>query len=432
MVKFAVVKCRLFLLALLFSTVFAEERSGISSSSHEGINRKTWKMSHSVTFRLMHKYGKRSPYRPPNSTWESLVSEMMKTHEGGRHKSIGRSMADSQSWEDADVPVASGYPNLLGYVIEMNIGSPAQRFYPLIDTGSDIAWIRCKPCWICDPQEKHMFKPSKSASYRVLGCDSKKCLQGQSFCGNSKCILLQAYLDKSGFVAILSTDSLSVALIGLGRGNLSFVSQTAHLYDKTFSYCLPSLESDEHSGSLVFGMEALNVKGVKFTPLLTNPVNPSLYYVGLKGISVGGELLSIPPSTFAMDTSNGGGTIIDSGTVISRLVEPAYTTLRDTFRKKLSNLKSRLVESAGLNTCYNISSGSIETPPITFHFEGGLDSELTQENILFEVSTTVLCLAFQGTSSPSSIIGNVQQQNWRVVYDIPNVRLGFAREHCNG
>eukprot|EP01018_Ginkgo_biloba_P029538 Gb_22647 [translate_table: standard] len=408
MLKFEVVICRLLLLALLFSTVFGEERreecSGISSSSHEGINRKTGKMSHSVNFRLMHKYGECSPYRPPNSTWESLVSELMKT-DARRHKSIRRSMADSQSWEDADVPVDSGYPNLGGYVIEMNIGSPAQRFYPLIDTGSDIAWIRCKPCWICDPQEKHLFKPSKSASYRVLVCYSKKCLMQvhpPSRCGNSKCILLQSYGDESGFVAILSTDSLSVALIGLGRGNLSFVSQTAHLYDKKFSYCLPSFESDEHSESLVFGMEALNVKRVKFTPLLTNPVNPSFYFVGLKGISVGGELLSIPPSTFAMDTSNGGGTIIDSGTVIT-----------------------------GLDTCYNISSGSIETPPITFHFEGGLDLELTQENILIKASDTVLCLAFKAMSDPPAIIGNVQQQNWRVVYDIPNARLGFAPERCN-
>eukprot|EP01018_Ginkgo_biloba_P029559 Gb_20724 [translate_table: standard] len=122
-------------------------------------------------------------------------------------------------------------------------------------------------------------------------------------------------------IEIKSEIRLGPALIGLRRGNISFVSQTAHLYDKTFSYCLPSFESDEFAGSLVFGMEALNVQRVKFTPLLTNPVNPPYSYVALKRISVGGELLSIRRSTFALNTSNGGGTVIDSGTVISRLVE---------------------------------------------------------------------------------------------------------------
>eukprot|EP01018_Ginkgo_biloba_P029558 Gb_20723 [translate_table: standard] len=303
-----------------------------------------------------------------------------------------------RSTEDVAVPVASGTAMNVGdYIIKMNIGRPAQSFYAVIDTGSDVTWIRCKPCWICDPHERHLFKPSKSASYRVLGCHSKKCLQvdpPHSLSVGSRTVHHFAFGCVE--IEIKSKIGLGPGLIGLGRGNLSFVSQTAHLYDKAFSYCLPSFESDEFSGSLVFGMEALNVKRVKFTPLLTNPMTPSFYYVGLKGISVGGELLSIPPSTFALNKSNGGGTVIDSGSTISRLVEPAYSTLRDAFRKKLLNLKNRLVASDGLDTCYNISSGT-----------------------------------FAAISDPPAIIGNVQQQNWRVVYDIPNSRLGFAPERCN-
>eukprot|EP01018_Ginkgo_biloba_P029551 Gb_20719 [translate_table: standard] len=338
-----------------------------------------------------------------------------------------------RSTKDVDVPVPSGEKqstSLATFIIKINIGRPAQSFYTVIDTGSDVTSIRCKPYLTCDPQEKHVFKPSKSASYRVIGCHSKQCLQGPlTLYGNSKCILLQSYVDNSGFVAILSTDSLSVGSrtvlhfafgcveieinkgLGWVGGNLSFVWQTAHLYDKTFSYSLPSFDLDEFSRSLVFRMEALNVKRVKFTPLLTNPENPSFYFVGLKGISVGGELLSIPPSTFALNKSNGGGTVINSGSTLANLVEPAYSTLRDAFRKNLSNLKIRLVESAGLDTCYNISSGSIETPPITFHFERRLHMKLTQENILYRHSNTVWCIDLAAISDPPAIIGNVQQQN---------------------
>eukprot|EP01018_Ginkgo_biloba_P029537 Gb_22648 [translate_table: standard] len=465
MLKFAVVICRLLLLALLFSTVFGEESgeecSGISYSSHDVINRKTGKMSHSVNFSLMHMYGKCSPYRPPNSTWESLVSEMMRTY-ARRHKSIRRSTADFQSWEDVDVPVASGNPIVSSYIIEINIGSPAQRFYPVIDTGSDVTFIRCNPCWMCDLQTWPSFMPSRSSSYRVLGCQSQKCPQvypDAHGCENLKCIFQQFYVDQSGFVAKLSADSLSVgsqtvphfafgcveieineglgpALIGLGRGNLSFVSQTAHLYDKTFSYCLPSFELDKFSGSLIFGIESLNAKGLQFTPLLTNPKKRFFYYIGLKNISVGGELLSIPPETFTLNISTGvGGTIIDSGSTYTSLVEPAYSILRDAFKSKLSNLHENLITPAAdsiFDTCYKISAGSmLEAPLITFHFEGGLDLELTQENILQNLSDTVVCLGFLEELSAMSTIGAVQQQNWRIVYDIPNSRIGFARERCS-
>eukprot|EP01018_Ginkgo_biloba_P029536 Gb_22649 [translate_table: standard] len=465
MVKFGVVICRLLLLALLFSIAFGkesrEECSGISSSSHEGIHRKTGIMSQSVNFRLMHKHASCSPYRPPNSTWESLVSEMMKT-DAKRHKSIRRSMADSQSWEDVDVPVASGYPIGGNYIIEINIGSPAQRVYPVIDTGSDVTWIRCNPCWMCDLQTWRSFMPSRSSSYRVLGCKSKKCPQvypNPHGCENSNCIFQQFNEDLSGFVAKLSEDSLSVgsqtvphfafgcveieitqglgpALLGLGRGNLSFLSQTAHIYDKTFSYCLPTFESDKFSGSLMFGMESLNAKGLKFTPLLTNPKIPFFYYIGLKNISVGGELLSIPPETFTLNKSTGvGGTIIDVRSTYTSLVEPAYSILRDAFKSKLSNLNKNLIKPADdfiFDTCYNISSGSmLKAPLITFHFEGGLDLELTQENILRNLSDTLVCLGFLEALSATSTIGVLQQQNWRIVYDIPKSRFGFARERCS-
>ena len=52
--------------------------------------------------------------------------------------------------------------------------------------------------------------------------------------------------------------------------------------------------------------------------------------MALSGISVGGQLLSIPASAFAMDaTSGSGGVIVVSGTAVTRLQSAAYETLRD-------------------------------------------------------------------------------------------------------
>ncbi|GLJ14254.1 hypothetical protein SUGI_0229100 [Cryptomeria japonica] len=96
--------------------------------------------------------------------------------------------------------------------------------------------------------------------------------------------------------------------------------------------------------------------GMQFTPLLSNARYPSFYYVGLNGISVGGEPVSIPEGTFTFDNSTGRGTIIDSGTVITRLVEPAYNAMRDSFRRQLSNL-TRASPTNFFDTCYNKPSG---------------------------------------------------------------------------
>ncbi|XP_059073236.1 aspartyl protease 25-like [Cryptomeria japonica] len=104
------------------------------------------------------------------------------------------------------------------------------------------------------------------------------------------------------------------------------------------------------------GEGAISVQGMQFTPLLSNARYPSFYYVGLNGISVGGEPVSIPEGTFTFDNSTGRGTIIDSGTVITRLVEPAYNAMRDSFRRQLSNL-TRASPTNFFDTCYNKPSG---------------------------------------------------------------------------
>ncbi len=64
--------------------------------------------------------------------------------------------------------------------------------------------------------------------------------------------------------------------------------------------------------------------------LLSNPYRSDLcyYYIGLKGISIGETLPLIPPSTFEINQDGSGGLFIDTGTSMTHLVEPAYSTIR--------------------------------------------------------------------------------------------------------
>ena len=101
-------------------------------------------------------------------------------------------------------------------------------------------------------------------------------------------------------------------LLGLGRGPLSLLSQTQSLYKSTFSYCLPSSKSSNFSGSLRLGPVA-QPQRMFYTPLLTNPKRPSLYYVNLVGIKVGSKTVDISPDALAFNPATGAGTVIDSG-----------------------------------------------------------------------------------------------------------------------
>ncbi|GLJ14239.1 hypothetical protein SUGI_0228890 [Cryptomeria japonica] len=397
---------------------------------------------------VMHIQSKCSPFRLPNITWWKAISESFKG-DTQRHRAMMK--------EDADLPLI--YGNTLfqsrSYFIKLGLGTPAQSFYTLLDTGSDIAWIPCSPCSRCLTSQ--LFEPSESSTYNYLTCASQQCqLRNLSTCVDN-CTFDLFYSGAPEVHVLLSSETLSVGsqpvedfvfgcavsgviqnysapgLVGFGRHPLSFLSQTATLYNRTFSYCLPSVLSPDYTGSLMLGNKALSVPaGMQFTPLYSNAFNPSYYYVGLNGISVGEELICTPEGTFTLNNSTGRGTVIDSGSATTWLVESAYNATRDSFRRQVSipTLPSNPISTL-FDTCYNISDGEADFPLITLHFDDGLDWTLPMENTLY-LESSVICLTFTTSRLEWSTIGNYQQQNFRIVYNVPGSRLGIARENCDG
>uniref|UniRef100_A0A0D6QS28 Peptidase A1 domain-containing protein n=1 Tax=Araucaria cunninghamii TaxID=56994 RepID=A0A0D6QS28_ARACU len=417
-------------------------------------------------FSLSHIDGKCSPFRAAGTTWMDSIFRSIERdaqrYQALTQRGVSVNMPSVSTQADTEEPLGSARSG--NYIIKLGFGMPAQSLYTVVDTGSDIAWIPCSFCTDCPQNANQRFDPSQSSSFKFLGCSSQECQEvigTTPNCGNLNCSVSLTYGDGSEVDQLLSTDTVTLGsqavdnfvfgcasslqgiiqnspgLVGFGRDALSFVSQTASSYAKTFSYCLPSLGSSTFSGSLRLGNGALDVSGLNFTSLLTNDARASFYYVGLNGISVGDELVSVPAGTFDLDNSNGKGTIIDSGTVITRLVQPAYNAMRDSFRRQMTNL-SMAASTRLFDTCYNIPEGEVEIPLITLHFDGGLDWVLPANNLLIPTSSdgSVACLAFalppgNSESSAMSIIGNYQQQNFRIVHDLPGSRLGIAPENCS-
>lgn len=139
----------------------------------------------------------------------------------------------------------------------------------------------------------------------------------------------------------------------------------------------------------------------------------------------------ITEAMFRLDGAGNGGVIIDSGTSVTRLVRPAYVALRDAFAAGAAGLR----KAAGFSlfdTCYDLSGlTEVKVPTLVLHFGRGADVSLPAENYLIPVNTQgVFCFAFAGTANGLSIIGNIQQQGFRVVFDSAGGRVGFAPHAC--
>ncbi|KAD5960327.1 hypothetical protein R6Q59_013461 [Mikania micrantha] len=354
--------------------------------------------------------------------------------------------------EDLYSPVTSGISQGSGeYFARVGLGTPAQSYYMVIDTGSDVNWLQCQPCSDCYQQTDPIYNPSASSSYSQLPCESQQCNSLEvTACRNDLCLYQVSYGDGSFTVGDFVTETVSfgssgsvptvamgcghdneglfagaAGLIALGGGPLSLPSQ---IKATSFSYCLVDRDSDKAS-TLEFNSSppANSVTA----PLLRNPRMKTYLYVGLTGITVGGRPLAIPPSIFAVDDTGRGGAIVDSGTAVTRLQSQAYNSLRDAFTQQARNLKPSDGFSL-FDTCYDFSSLTrVAVPTVGFTFAGGKTLSLKPENYLIPVdSNGKFCLAFAPTESSLSIIGNVQQQGTRVGYDMSKSVVSFSTNNC--
>ncbi|KAK9064340.1 hypothetical protein SSX86_015721 [Deinandra increscens subsp. villosa] len=401
--------------------------------------------SHGPTLRVYHVSSPCSPFRSKVSlSWEESVLQMQADDK--TRLVYLTSLVAGRSF----VPVTSGRQVIQSptYIVKAKIGTPAQSLLMALDTSTDMALVPCAGCVGCSSVT---YDSAKSASFSSLSCGADQCKQVQSSsCLGTTCSVNTTY-GGSIVTANLARDNVTLAtdpitgysfgciqkvtggsfpaqgVLGLGRGPLSYASQTKSLYASTFSYCLPSFKSPNFSGTLRLGpVGQPNI--INYTPLLVNPKRPSLYYVNLIGIQVGSTIVNIPPSALAFNPNTGGGTIVDSGTVFTRLVTEAYTAVRNEFRKRMG--PATLSSLGGFDTCYADVAIGKQVPSITFMFPG-INMTLPQDNFLIHSSAgSTTCLAM--SAAPAlNVIANMQQQNHRVVFDVPNSRLGISREACS-
>eukprot|EP00253_Pinus_taeda_P008267 PITA_08267 len=369
-----------------------------------------------VNIRLDHIHGACSPIKPTNSSpWIPLVSQIFEGDNARLNTIMGRSKNDGPYSPQSDVPIV---PFLARYIVIVGIGTPPTRQLLIMNTASDVSWIQCKDCISCYSQLYADFSTSEgdySNETLTLGSDF---FEGFAFgCGHT---------NKGNFNG-------TSGILGLGRAPIAFPNQTRSKFGGIFSYCLQDFLSSNSTDSLSFGESSIPATAA-FTPLLTDPNFPSMYFVGLNGITVGGESLSISSATLA-----GNGTVVDSGTTITRLSKAAYDAVKTWFRNKTQNLPSAEPNlDSILDTCYDLSGHSdVNIPTITFHFANNSDMTVSHKGMLYPLKDdgSQTCLAFAatqpGVANNITIIGNFQQQETRIVFDNKGRRVGFASGSCS-
>ncbi|KAI5069614.1 hypothetical protein GOP47_0015915 [Adiantum capillus-veneris] len=365
-----------------------------------------------------------------------------------------------------------------------DIGTPSIDTAVIIDTGSQLLWIQCQPCIECGAQADgyEIFNPNKSTSFSFLRCTTDNECPGDdsvaTTCNpNGLCFYHVTYGDKSNSSGYLSRDTLTVGmatlgasasqhkdllfgcgyinngiesqlnasgLMGLDRGPFSLITQ---LDVNVFAHCLPDrIQSTKVSGYLTLGPSPLTSNiTLKYTPMIQNNASAFLsqfYYMNMTGISVDGQLLDIPSSAFEISPEGeAGGTIIDSGTTLTSFVEEAFTIVAEAFSLAVDSSFTKADAGNSDLLCYGVPLGQRETPKapnVTLHFVDNLNLDLNTNHLfrLYGRDTTnnYYCMAFNNAgpidSGGRNFIGNFQQQNFLVEYDIANSRIGFAPHIC--
>ncbi|KAJ6303879.1 hypothetical protein OIU77_017706 [Salix suchowensis] len=377
-----------------------------------------------------------------------------------------------------------------GYSISLNFGTPPQTTTFVMDSGSSLVWFPCTSRYLCAecnfPDIKRTgiptFLPKLSSSSKLIGCKNPRCSvffgpEIQSKChecdstaqnctqtcppyaiqygsGSTAGLLLSETLDFPNqktipdFLvgcSILSTRQPE-GIAGFGRSPESLPSQ---LGLKKFSYCLVSHAFDDtptssdlvmHTGS---GSSDTKTPGLSYTPFQKNPTTAfrDYYYVFLRNIVIGDTHVKVPYKFLVPGSDGNGGTIVDSGTTFTFMEKPVYEVVAKEFEKQMAHytVATEIQNLTGLRPCYNISGEkSVSLPDLIFQFKGGAQMALPSSNYFSFLDSGVICLTIVSDSifgpgigaGPAIILGNYQQKNFYVEFDLENEKFGFKPQSC--
>ena len=148
------------------------------------------------------------------------------------------------------------------------------------------------------------------------------------------------------------------------------------------------------------------------------------------------------------DSNGNGGMIIDSGTTYTHFSGTLYKEFLSILEAIIPYPRSRLYEKrTSFDLCYLVFSPQSYQglPTLTYYFQNNVTLILPTENHFYafpaaagigNANSKVHCLMLQTFDDVdaygfAAILGNFQQQNIQVVYDMEKSRIGFEPKNCS-
>nr|KJB13640.1 hypothetical protein B456_002G086300 [Gossypium raimondii] len=341
-------------------------------------------------------------------------------------------------------------PKDLAYVVEFKIGNKPQTVKLLMDTSS-LIWTQCAPCIKCYQQKTSLYNSRISMTYKKLPSNQPFC-QGQNSpfrCHNNECVydirygdLSQPTTPRTKGVASFETFYIPVdsshtrvindmifgcsndnsdtgfensqisGILGLSQGPDGLTSQLAKrgIIQNRFSYWLVPFHDELKRPSILRFRDNIPrpVENLRSTPFLN--IDRNHYSVELLDISLRKDGL--------------GGSLIDSGTLVSRIDE--NTVRRNAYQEVIEAFKAYYDKK---NIRRKVGFRDFAT--MTLHFKGGdylIDGKYMHYFSDKKKGEGYFCVAL--SKSSKTILGAWQQQNMRIIYDMNGGRLQWVTETC--
>uniref|UniRef100_A0ACD5VE69 Uncharacterized protein n=1 Tax=Avena sativa TaxID=4498 RepID=A0ACD5VE69_AVESA len=401
---------------------------------------------------LIHRDSVKSPYHDPALSVHDRVLAAVR-------RSTARAEALARSYI-GDGIVSQVVSKPFESMMVVHVGTPPTRMLAIVDTGSDLLWLKCKPHAATAPPGV-VFDPFSSSTFLRVPCYYDAChALPVSQCDSSyNCYYDQFYLDGSNTKGYLSTETFTFhsipgrdypevrvpkvnfgcsgssngvgliiadGVVGLGRRNESLISQLGirTTLGRRFSYCVVPFNNNA-SSALNFGdRAAVTEPGAATAVLLPSSAGP-YYTLALQSVKIGGSTFQHPSNV-----------IIDSGSALTFLDKGLIDRMVEDIGRQIGLPTVQSPEKL-LRLCYGVS-GALRTylfrkrvPDVTMYF-GEAAVTLKVDNLFVGVQKGITCFAMTPVTEryPFSILGNIAQQNMHVGYDLDKGTITFAPADC--
>eukprot|EP00899_Mesostigma_viride_P019467 jgi/Mesvir1/27521/Mv07283-RA.1 len=352
------------------------------------------------------------------------------------------------------------------YYVVAHLGTPPQRFTLIVDTGSTMTYVPCKGCGqSCGSHTDPRFNPELSSTYRGVPCGGSECAAtASSRCVGARCTYYRHYAEQSSTSGVVATDVLRIGgylvlpgfvfgcetqeggdiysqeadgILGLGKDSVSLPTQLAkqRSHDDLFAICFGGFAG---GGGIIFGgsgnVTLPGAQPLQWTRLLHNRRHSNYYLVNCTGMTLGGQLLKVPPDSFRV----GYGTVLDSGSTFSYVPTLVFNVLT---RHLLLAVKLPQVpgpDPSFKDICFSNASKDFgqlhnQFPQLSMRFKGGAELNLAPVNYLFQFPghRGSYCFGFFDGKDRGTVIGGLAMRNKLVVYDRQHKRVGFTAADCD-